>query len=234
MGNIYKRSGNGWTRLNGKLRHISVASDGTVWGVTKSYGIYRRDGSKWTKIPGGLKQIDVGSRTNIWGVNKDGYVYKYNNKNGWTMMPDRLKHVSVGADGTVMGVNSANNVYLFDAKTNTWKPVCGGLNYIEVGSRSQIWGKNSKGQIFRATKSVQSQYQPPTKSPTKKPTAQNVLVVANARLDTWTRPTETQNGGHAEAAAQAANIGQLALVVVHVFHEEAVRREPRRIRLIWI
>ena len=66
-------SGYPWTQIEGKLKHISAAADGTVWGVNSSDTIYRRTGSTWTSISGKLKQISVGSSAHIWGVNQQRY-----------------------------------------------------------------------------------------------------------------------------------------------------------------
>jgi hypothetical protein len=39
-GNIYKWNGSGWTQVPGGLSNISVASDGTLWGVNSADNIY--------------------------------------------------------------------------------------------------------------------------------------------------------------------------------------------------
>jgi hypothetical protein len=63
-------------RIPGPLKYVSVASDGTVWGVNANDMIYRRDGNYWTQIPGRLKQISVGSSSRVWGVNANNEIYR--------------------------------------------------------------------------------------------------------------------------------------------------------------
>ena len=59
-------SSTSWQPISGALSWVSVAQDGTVWGVNSSDNIFRRVGNGWQPIPGALKQISVGSATNIW------------------------------------------------------------------------------------------------------------------------------------------------------------------------
>jgi hypothetical protein len=65
-----------WLFTKGALKHVSVASDGTVWGVNSADQIYRRDGTTWTRIPGALKQVSTGSANQIWGVNASDQIYQ--------------------------------------------------------------------------------------------------------------------------------------------------------------
>ena len=57
--NIYIRNGNGWSRISGALKHVTVGKAG-VWGVNGGRNIYYREGvtlsnpsgSSWRHIPG--------------------------------------------------------------------------------------------------------------------------------------------------------------------------------------
>ena len=65
-----------WKNIPGKLKYVSVGSDGTVWGVNAANNIYRRTGSTWTNVPGNLKQISAGASNQVWGVYiRNGAIY---------------------------------------------------------------------------------------------------------------------------------------------------------------
>ena len=138
-------AGIGWSKLNGALKHVSVAADGTVWGISANDSIYRRDGNSWTKIPGALKQISVGSANHVWGVNSSDYIYRWTGS-GWQNISGRLKQVSVAADGTVWGVSANDNIYRRDG--NSWTRIPGGLKQISVGSASKVWAVNKWNNIW--------------------------------------------------------------------------------------
>ncbi len=135
-----------WAPVAGALKHVSVAADGTVWGVNADDKIYRRDGNAWTQISGRLKQIDVGNAGAIWGVNADDKIYRWNGSS-WTQVSGALKHVSVAADGTVWGVNVDDKIYRRDG--NAWTQISGRLKQIDVGNAGAIWGVNADDKIYR-------------------------------------------------------------------------------------
>ncbi|MCP4089661.1 MAG: hypothetical protein GY746_07690, partial [Gammaproteobacteria bacterium] len=70
--------------ISGALRQISVATDGTVWGVNVKGEIYRRkdDDSGWIKMISNnnvvFKAVSAGSRTNIYALDKNGDIYYCN------------------------------------------------------------------------------------------------------------------------------------------------------------
>ena len=53
--------------MAGALKHVSVAADGTVWGVNAADKIYRWTGSAWEQVAGALSQISAGSAAQVWG-----------------------------------------------------------------------------------------------------------------------------------------------------------------------
>ncbi|MDH3938748.1 MAG: hypothetical protein OEV68_15600, partial [candidate division Zixibacteria bacterium] len=73
---IYQRVGSRWVRISGGLKHVSVAKDGTVWGVNSSDYIYRRAGNSWQRVSGGLKQVSAGASDKVWGVNVNDNIYR--------------------------------------------------------------------------------------------------------------------------------------------------------------
>ena len=135
-----------WWHIAGSLKYVSVASDGTVWGVSASNNIYRRTGNVWTQVSGALKQLSVGDASMAWGVNASDDIYRWDG-NGWTQVAGSLKHVSVASDGTVWGVNASNNIYR--RTDNAWTEVPGALKQLDAGSTDVVWGVSSSDNIFR-------------------------------------------------------------------------------------
>jgi Tectonin domain len=135
-----------WQKIGGSLKHVSVAADGTVWGVNANDNIFRRDGDTWTRISGALKQVSVGAASSVWGVNADDKIFQFNG-GGWTQVAGRLKHVSVAADGSVYGVNSQDEIYSRDG--TSWTQLLGALGQISVGAATLVWGVNRDLAIFR-------------------------------------------------------------------------------------
>ncbi len=147
-GYIYRRDGNSWTCIEGRLKHVSVGSDGTVWGVNSSDLIYRYNGNNtWTNIPGRLKHVSVGSDGTVWGVNFWDMIYRYNGNNTWINIPGRLKQISVGSAGQVWGVNSSD--YIFKWNGSSWTGIPGRLKYVSVSPSGKVWGVNSSDLIYR-------------------------------------------------------------------------------------
>src|SRR4051812_11043303 len=66
----------GWELISGSLKHVSVAPNGSVWGVNVNDDIYRRSANQWFQESGSLKQISVGSGALIWGVNTNDMIYR--------------------------------------------------------------------------------------------------------------------------------------------------------------
>jgi len=135
-----------WVPIDGALKHVSVAADGTVWGVNASDDIYRRNSNKWEPVAGALKQISVGSAGDIWGVNAEDKVFRRGTST-WDLMPGRLKHVSVAADGTVWGVNASDEIYRWNG--TAWTRMPGALKQVSVGTALEVWGVNAANKIFR-------------------------------------------------------------------------------------
>ncbi len=66
------------------LRQISVATDGTVWGVNAKGKLYRRKDadSDWIRMISNsnvvFEAVSAGRRTNIWALDKNGDIYYCN------------------------------------------------------------------------------------------------------------------------------------------------------------
>ncbi|MCP4078198.1 MAG: hypothetical protein GY744_18690, partial [Gammaproteobacteria bacterium] len=148
-----------WVKVDGKLNDISVADDGTVWGIDSNNGIYSRntDNSAREKISGlpgqfmSIVQLSHDSDSGVvWGVNSNNEIYhRKDDISEWGKVPGRLKQVSVAADGTVWGVNKKNEIYRRNSDDSAWEKVPGRLKQISVACDSTIWGVNKKNEIYR-------------------------------------------------------------------------------------
>nr|CAG8537673.1 2620_t:CDS:2 [Entrophospora candida] len=92
IGKIFYRTGsninNGrWVEVPDGLSNVSVASDGTIWGV---------------QIPGKFKQVYTSSEKLVVGVNYNDQIFQYVNK-GWQQFDSALKNVAISIDGIVWG-----------------------------------------------------------------------------------------------------------------------------------
>ena len=64
----------------GKLKQVSVGTEGDIWGVQSNGSVYKWNGETWDVQPGQLKQISVGKNNDIWGVSVLNTIYKWNGK----------------------------------------------------------------------------------------------------------------------------------------------------------
>src|ERR1700761_1664746 len=129
-------------------KHVSVASDGTVWGINSGDEIYHYSGSGWNWIQGTLAQIAVGSRSSVWGLNGQGEIYRWDSDaESWSWISGTLAQISVGQNGAVWGINSGGQIYRFNGSGWDWIP--GTLSQLSVGADGAVWGINSQQQIYR-------------------------------------------------------------------------------------
>ncbi|MCP4090844.1 MAG: hypothetical protein GY746_13795, partial [Gammaproteobacteria bacterium] len=140
-----------WVKVDGKLKDISVAEDGTVWGVGLKNEIYRRkdDDSHWDRIPGSLVQISHGSDSNVWGINSKDEIYSWKADSSWKFVEGLPSMISISADSTAWCVNSNNEIYCRKDNDSNWMRMPGSLVQISHGSRSDVWGVNSKDKVYR-------------------------------------------------------------------------------------
>ncbi|QQS40408.1 MAG: hypothetical protein IPM63_13700 [Acidobacteriota bacterium] len=155
-------SGSRWEQVAGGPVQVSVANDGTTWGVTGDDNIVQWSGGRWGGVPGKLKQISVGSLYFVFGVNSAGQVFS-RDQNGWARLSaPPMKQVSVGNDGKLWGIDTADNIYRWDVPDNNILRVGGGsptlvpgkLKQISVGNAANVWGVNAGNQIYRWTGST--------------------------------------------------------------------------------
>jgi hypothetical protein len=108
-----------WQQVNGSLKWISVAGDGTVYGVNSDDKIYKyKGGNNWASVAGSLTQISVGDVSRIWGINEDMEVFQYvfnNGDSGFQKVKGNLINIAAGGDGVVYGIGQGGIAYYYDA-----------------------------------------------------------------------------------------------------------------------
>lgn len=161
-----------WVRANQLLKQVSVAYDGSVWGVDEDSKIWKmvdegNSSDEWpfVEIEGpleigveggkGLSQVSVGNRNAVWGVDSRDDVWKWGGGDQWDRVGDsHLKQISVGNDGTVVGVDSADKIWKWNGvDDNKWVFERLGtkhdrLSQVSVAQYNSIWGVNSAGLIW--------------------------------------------------------------------------------------
>jgi hypothetical protein len=101
-----------WQHIQGSLKWISVAGDGSVFGVTTGNQVQKFEKVSFVNFQGKLTQISVGADSVMWGVDASQSIYQWSG-HGWPKIPGQLTNVSVGADSVVYGVNQSGQVYVY-------------------------------------------------------------------------------------------------------------------------
>jgi hypothetical protein len=135
--NIYYREGGQWKQIQGKLKNISVAADGRIWGVNSKGETWTRATKKgvsqhWKQILGRqLEQISVGPGERVWGVNSAGDIYtRVGLFEDWLYIKGKLKQIYVSRSGRVWGVDSENHIYTRDGLDGNWQRIEGEMTYV--------------------------------------------------------------------------------------------------------
>ena len=144
------------------LTQVSIAPDGTTWGIDANQHVFRFEGNIWSQVMAAktgqpaptLKQISVGSRNDIYGINAANQVFRWDGTQ-FNQLNAGLVQVSVAPDGTAWGINSNQHVFRFQG--NVWSQVLAPnpaqpaptLKQISVGAGNMIWGVNASNQVFR-------------------------------------------------------------------------------------
>lgn len=107
-----------WQKVNGSLKWVSAAGDGTVYGVNSVNAVFKYTGTNsWKPVAGTLTQVSVGDVSRIWGINEDGDIFEYifnNGESGFQPVEGNLINIAAGGDGVVYGVGQGGIVYYYD------------------------------------------------------------------------------------------------------------------------
>lgn len=114
-GKVYQWTSSGWALRSSSpaMKFVSVASDGTVYGLTLSNAIYKW-GSSWSIVSGSLKYISAGSSAFVVGLDASGWAKRRSGTNWVSMGSPALAYISAGSDGWAGGVTSGGAIYLYD------------------------------------------------------------------------------------------------------------------------
>ena len=118
-------TGEGWNRVNGNLRQVSVGSN-SVWGIKSDGVVIVRMGvaddtplgKEWVTVDGEpMRHVSCSNLGHVWGCdNKERSWYRKGATNAfawgntWKMIPGSLRQISVGKCG-VWGVNADQQVW---------------------------------------------------------------------------------------------------------------------------
>ncbi len=110
-----------WARVDGALVYVSVAPDGTVYGLDNSHQIFRFvPPNSWTLVSGLLKQITVKDANEFWGIDTAGKVVRWTSRNGFEPTKPNLLFFRIEPNGFVWGQDSEQHRWGFDPSGN-WK-----------------------------------------------------------------------------------------------------------------
>eukprot|EP01084_Bolivina_argentea_P275975 470757_1 len=158
-----------WSGIFGLFQQISIGSDGTLIGVSKSGSLmYVGDGklnnpiviyqgyNKWKLIGGDVTGISVANKQNIWGLCQS-YPCKYEGHNHWTKLQGTrsCSQIAVGDDGTLVCLYSGKLYIVSDDNKQinniVWEEVkiSVSLQKIAVGNKENIWGIDGYNKVYR-------------------------------------------------------------------------------------
>lgn len=145
---VFKLQGKTWQKMPGTLHNISVASDGTVWGVS-AQGAVSRWVPGWEQMPGlpsvTFKQIAVTAANTVWALDTTGNHYKWNGKL-WEKKGCCVGTLSAGADGTLWATHPSNNNKNMRWNGTKWdENVPSGMKQVAVVNASTVWGLDDSG-----------------------------------------------------------------------------------------
>ncbi|HYH80525.1 MAG TPA: tectonin domain-containing protein [Longimicrobium sp.] len=143
----FRRDGDIWTPIDGKLKQISVGSAEHVWGVDDKGQIRERFEDGWRIINGPqLASVSVGADGTVWGVKTGGVVMRRDGHNWSSVDSALLTQVSVGSATQVWGVDGKGKIWTWDGNTRTLKEVTttgtgtGTFTNISAASDGTVWG----------------------------------------------------------------------------------------------
>ncbi|KAL5254986.1 hypothetical protein ACHWQZ_G014437 [Mnemiopsis leidyi] len=174
---IYRRTGDSWQQVSGRLKVVSVGQSG-VWGVnsnddifyrTGTYGDPDTQGTGWEHIGGKLKWISSGHNI-VVGVNSNDDIFFRHGISpqapagtGWTKIGGKLSQVDTYGQ-TVVGSNSGLNVYLLTftetakaAQLSAWRDENDRLSRIAHG-KAGTWALDNTDKIYFSTEERWQEY----------------------------------------------------------------------------
>jgi virginiamycin B lyase len=149
---LRRLNGNAWVPVDGGLTSLSVAADGTVWGVNSNQDVFRWEGEKWAGIQSAkLTNISVGSANNVLGVNAAGEAVRWTGSN-WAPLgvSTRVEQVVAGSDGSIALRSPSGDLALFGSSLSNLKAIAPGRLIVDVavGNRDNVYVIDGNGDLF--------------------------------------------------------------------------------------
>jgi len=118
------------------LINVSVASDGTIWGVNRNRDIYRWNGVNWSVLSSILTYFLLNLTLT--------FIFKlFQNRD---QVPEKLKQIYTSSERLVVGVNDNNEIYQY--VNYSWQKFDGTLNYVAISIDGILWGVASNNEIY--------------------------------------------------------------------------------------
>ena len=137
-----------WEKVDGSLKQISVAKDGSIWGVNSNDDVFYRNGSTWGNIPGKFQSVSVAADGTVMGIASFNNFYKYNHTlKDWEYSGLGFKQISVAKESSVWGVDPNDDIYYKSGAK--WNKIDGKLKWVSVASDGAVWGVNNIDEIFK-------------------------------------------------------------------------------------
>ena len=153
-GQAYKYASGSLSSVQGAatLSWLSVATDGTVWGVDKTGTALLYEPGSWTpQLGASLSRISVGNASTVCAIGQDGTYYK-RAAGAWTSCGSGFKDISVTSEGMAWGLDTNGRLFVSCiAIENVWHSTGWTLQLVLAGSLSNIRGTDENGQLVDLT-----------------------------------------------------------------------------------
>jgi Tectonin domain len=160
--------GDNFAPMLGRLKQVSVGTDGAVWGVSPANAVFRWTGFDWEPVPGQqLKQLSVRHAQEVWGVDAENHLFRWNGSAWEPIPPLKVAFVSAGGDGTVWGIGSEEtgavaisiSVWVKEQRLIPMVSTGSRLNRIAVTDQNRVWVIDDNAQLFRSTTGGETDWQ---------------------------------------------------------------------------
>lgn len=151
-GSVFTYDGTSLTPFGSRLLDkVSVAVDGTVWGIDQAGVVVEKSGAGWinrTASGSGTVKVAAVPGGGAWIINNLNQVHWTAPGTGWNFNGAQLTDISVGNDGSVFGVSGSQVYYWNSFQGWSWKAQSwANLTSLSVYNASNIWGIDDHGAV---------------------------------------------------------------------------------------
>jgi hypothetical protein len=142
-------------KLPGKLKDLSAAADGSVWGLDLGGQPVRWDraGKTWTTVATGLPAdgaigITVGNQNMVWALSSDNLPYRLTGET-WVRFGDRaFSSISSGADGSTWATGRDSDTFRLSQDGTSWESLGSDGVDVAVINRNAAWNVDRNDHIW--------------------------------------------------------------------------------------